>query len=216
MEQQLRTALVVMAKQLGKLGLNHGTAGNLSVRCHDGMLITPSGMSSDDLGEDDLVWVRMSGEQRGRWRASSEWRFHRDILLARPEFNAIIHTHAVAASTLACLRRDIPAFHYMVALLGGDNIRCADYATFGTQALSDHALTALRDRRACLLANHGMIAAGRTLEEALKYTVEVENLSEIYLRILKTGLPPILLTRAEFAAAQAKFVAYGQVQAADV
>lgn len=213
MEQNLRAELVAMAKKLDAQGLNHGTAGNVSVRCGAGMLITPSGMGAAGLTADDLVWVGMDGSVRGRWQPSSEWLFHRDILAQRPEFNAVIHTHAVAASTLACLRRDIPPFHYMVALLGGDSIRCADYATFGTQALSDNALRALTNRKACLLANHGMIAAGRDLDEALKLTIEVENLSELLVRILQIG-EPILLTPAEFAEAQAKFSGYGQRHAA--
>lgn len=212
-EQDLRAALVAMCLRLEALGLNHGTAGNVSVRCGAGMLITPSGMGAAGLTADDLVWVGMDGSVRGRWQPSSEWLFHRDILRARPEFNAVIHTHATAASTLACLRREIPPFHYMVALLGGDNIRCAPYATFGTQPLSDHALAALENRRACLLANHGMIAAGRDLDEALKMTIEVENLSELFVRILQIG-EPVLLTPAEFAEAQAKFASYGQRHAA--
>lgn len=208
-ELKLRSELVQIAQKLDTLGLNHGTAGNVSVRCGDGFLITPSGMGAEGLTEDDLVLMTMDGHAQGRWQPSSEWLFHRDILAQRPEFNAVIHTHSVAASTLACLRRDIPPFHYMVALLGGDTIRCADYATFGTQALSDNALRALQNRKACLLANHGMIAAGKDLADALKMTIEVENLSELYVRTLPLG-DPILLTPAEFADAQAKFSHYGK------
>ncbi len=205
---KLRCELLQMVQQLDALGLNHGTAGNVSVRCGEGFWITPSGMGAADLTAEDLVWVSMDGQAQGRWQPSSEWLFHRDILVQRPEFNAVIHTHSIAASTLACLRRDIPAFHYMVALLGGDSIRCADYATFGTQALSDNALRAMQNRHACLLANHGMIAAGKDLAYALKMTIEVENLSELYIRTLQLG-EPVLLTPAEFAEAQAKFDHYG-------
>jgi L-fuculose-phosphate aldolase len=208
-ELKLRSELVQIAQKLDTLGLNHGTAGNVSVRCGEGFLITPSGMGAEGLTEADLVFMTMDGHAQGRWQPSSEWLFHRDILAQRPEFNAVIHTHSVAASTLACLRRDIPPFHYMVALLGGDTIRCADYATFGTQALSDNALRAMQNRKACLLANHGMIAAGKDLADALKMTIEVENLSELYLRTLQLG-EPVLLTPAEFADAQAKFSHYGK------
>ena len=212
-ELNLHFKLVQMVKKLDALGLNHGTAGNVSVRSGDGFLITPSGISAEGITEADLVWVGMDGQSLGRWQPSSEWLFHRDILMNRPEFNAVIHTHSVAASTLACMRRDIPPFHYMVALLGGDTIRCADYATFGTQVLSDNALKAMENRKACLLANHGMIAAGNDLSDALKMTIEVENLSELYVRTLQLG-EPVLLTAEEFAEAQAKFTHYGKRQTA--
>lgn len=206
---ELRSELVWTTKKLDALGLSHGTAGNLSVRCAEGFLITPSGFGAEGLAEDDIVFVHLSGESEGRWQPSSEWLFHRDIYAERPEFGAIIHTHSNAATTLACLRRDIPPFHYMLALLGGDSLRCATYATFGTQALSDHALIAMKDRKACLLANHGMIAAGKNLQDAYKNTVEVENLSELYLRALAVG-EPVLLTEDEFSDAMRQFVGYGK------
>ncbi len=206
---ELRTELVRITKKLDELGLSHGTSGNLSVRCDGGFLITPSGFGADGLTEDDIVFVHLSGVSMGRWQPSSEWLFHRDIYVERPELNAIVHTHSNAATTLACLRRDIPPFHYMLALLGGDSLRCATYATFGTQELSDHALIAMKDRKACLLANHGMIAAGKNLSDAYKNTVEVENLSELYLRALAVG-EPVLLTEAEFADAIRQFAGYGK------
>jgi L-fuculose-phosphate aldolase len=208
-EQQLRAELVRTTQKLDQLALSHGTSGNLSVRYAEGFLITPSGFGAQGLTVDDIVFVTLSGESEGRWQPSSEWLFHRDIYVGRPEFGAIVHTHSNAATTLACLRRDIPPFHYMLALLGGDSLRCATYATFGTQALSDNALIAMTDRKACLLANHGMIAAGKNLAEALSNTVEVENLSELYLRALAVG-EPILLTEAEFADAQRQFAGYGK------
>jgi L-fuculose-phosphate aldolase len=198
-----------MAKKLDALGLSHGTSGNLSVRCGEGFLITPSGFGAEGLSDADIVFVHLSGESEGRWQPSSEWLFHRDIYVQRAEFNAIVHTHANAATSLACLRRDIPPFHYMLALLGGDSLRCANYATFGTQALSDNALIAMQERKACLLANHGMIAAGANLAEAFRNTVEVENLSELYLRTLAVG-EPVLLTEEEFQDAQRQFVGYGK------
>src|SRR5487761_2711285 len=192
-ENELRAALVHTANKLDALGLSHGTSGNLSARFGEGFLITPSGFGAEGLTCDDIVFVHLSGESQGRWQPSSEWLFHRDIYVERPEFGAIVHTHSNAATALACLRRDIPPFHYMLALLGGDSPRCAGYATFGTQALSDNALIAMKGRCACLLANHGMIAAGKNLADAFKNTVEVENLSELYLRALSVG-EPVLLT----------------------
>lgn len=208
-ENELRTELVRMTKRLDALGLSHGSSGNLSVRYGEGFLITPSGFGAEGLTEDDIVFVHLSGEPRGRWQPSSEWLFHRDIYVVRKEFGAIIHTHSNAATSLACLRRDIPPFHYMLALLGGDSLRCANYATFGTQALSDNALLAMQGRKACLLANHGMIAAGEDLAEAFKNTVEVENLSELYMRALAAG-EPVLLSAEEFADALNRFATYGK------
>ncbi len=208
-ESELRGDLVRTAQKLDALGLSHGTSGNLSVRFGEGFLITPSGFGAEGLGVDDIVFVHLSGGSQGRWQPSSEWLFHRDIYVQRPEFGAVVHTHSNAATALACLRRDIPPFHYMLALLGGDSLRCANYATFGTQALSDNALVALRGRCACLLANHGMIAAGKNLADAFKNTVEVENLSELYSRALQIG-EPVLLTAAEFFDAQQQFAGYGK------
>ncbi|MDO9052713.1 MAG: class II aldolase/adducin family protein [Gallionella sp.] len=208
-EQELRIELVRVTKNLDALGLSHGTSGNLSVRYAEGFLITPSGFGAEGLTAEDIVYVYLSGESEGRWQPSSEWLFHRDIYAQRPEFGAVVHTHSNAATSLACLRRDIPPFHYMLALLGGNSLRCADYATFGTQALSDNALIAMTERKACLLANHGMIAAGKNLAEAYRNTVEVENLSELYLRTLHVG-EPVLLSEAEFSDAQRRFSTYGK------
>lgn len=208
-ENELRAELVLVSKKLDALGMSHGTSGNLSVRCGEGFLITPSGFGAEGLSVDDIVFVHLSGVSQGRWQPSSEWLFHRDIYVQRPEFGAVVHTHSNAATALACLRRDIPPFHYMLALLGGDSLRCANYATFGTQALSDNALIAMRERKACLLANHGMIAAGKNLADAFGNTVEVENLSELYLRTLQVG-EPVLLTVAEFFDAQQQFAGYGK------
>jgi L-fuculose-phosphate aldolase len=208
-EIELRSEMVCITKRLDELGLNRGTSGNLSARFDEGMLITPSGMGAEGLTEDDIVFVHMDGTARGRWQPSSEWLFHRDIYAQRADAGAVVHTHSVAATALACLRRDIPPFHYMIALIGGDNIRCAKYATFGTQELSDNALAALHGRKACLLANHGMIATGKDLAEAFRITVEVETLSEMYLRALQAG-EPVLLTADEFLAAQQRFAGYGK------
>jgi len=213
-ENELRSELVRIAKKLDQQGLNRGTSGNLSARYGEGMLITPSGMGTEGLTEDDIVFVNLDGTAHGRWQPSSEWLFHRDIYAQRVEVGAVIHTHAIAATALACLRKDIPPFHYMIALIGGDTIRCADYATFGTHALSANALIALRGRKACLLANHGMIAAGADLAEAFRVAVEVETLSEMYLRALQAG-QPVLLTADEFQAAQNRFASYGKPERTD-
>jgi L-fuculose-phosphate aldolase len=161
------------------------------------------------LAPDDLVFMDMNGSSRGPRKPSSEWRFHRDIYAARPEAGAILHAHSPFATSLACLRRDIPPFHYMIARFGGDTLRCAEYATFGTQALSAAALAALQDRRACLLANHGMLVFGRDLEQALDLGVELEALCEQYWRACQLG-QPVLLDAAEMAVVLDKFAAYGQ------
>ncbi len=212
----MRQSLLEVTQKLSTKGLNRGTSGNVSVR-HNldekrGYLITPSGMAAEDLTADDMVWMDFSGNtnatEGNKHKPSSEWRFHHDILQAYPEVNAVIHTHSMFASTLSTLRRDIPAFHYMIALAGGDSIRCAPYALFGSQALSDNALIALENRKACLLANHGMIAIGTTLEKALAITLEVEVLCEQYLRALQVG-EPYVLSQQEMAEVIAQFKDYG-------
>jgi L-fuculose-phosphate aldolase len=204
-----RQALIAAARRMNALGINQGKSGNLSQRTRGGFLVTPTGMAYDTLTPADIVPMRFDGTYRGKRLPSSEWRFHRDILAARPEVNAIIHTHAMFATTLACLGREIPPFHYMIAVAGGDTIRCAPYATFGTEELSRHAVAALRDRKACLLANHGMIAVGADLDSALALAVEVETLAAMYWRALQVGKPK-LLGRAEMKRVIEKFKTYGQ------
>ncbi|MGO1120551.1 class II aldolase/adducin family protein [Rhodovibrionaceae bacterium A322] len=190
-----RQELIATVCRMNALGINQGTSGNASVRVGAGFLITPSGLAYEDIAPEDVVEMQMDGSfvsANGLRKPSSEWRFHLDVLAARPEFNALVHTHGKAVASLSCLRRDIPAFHYMVALAGGTSIRCADYATFGTQALSDKALVALEDRKACLLANHGQLAAGASLRQALSLAQEVETLADMYWRALQMGTPVIL------------------------
>ena len=153
--------------------------------------------------------MQWDGTAEAGKKPSSEWRFHRDILQARPEMQAVVHCHSMFATTIACLVRDVPPFHYMIAVAGGDNIRCAPYALFGTQALSDMAVTALQDRKACLLAHHGMIALGQDLPQALAIAVEVENLCEQYWRLLQLGEPG-LLSAEQMQAVHAQFAGYGQ------
>lgn len=188
----LREQLLFISRKLCELGLNLGTSGNASVRDGAGFLVTPTGMTVEEMTPREMVWMSIDGKVQGERQPSSEWRFHRDILQARPEVGAVIHTHAMFATTLACLHREIPPFHYMIAVAGGDTIRCAPYALFGSQALSDAALSALQDRKACLLANHGMIAVGRDLDQALSVAVEVETLCEQYWRALQAGEPKLL------------------------
>jgi L-fuculose-phosphate aldolase len=174
-------------------GLNRGTAGNASVRAAAGFLITPSGVKPEQLVPDSIVFVPESGgAPNDDARPSSEWRFHRDIYLARDDAGAVVHAHSTYATALACRRQDIPAFHYMVAVAGGHSIRCAPYATFGTQQLSDQVVEALDGRRACLLANHGMIALGGTLAGAIDLAVEVEELARQYALAVMLGKPAIL------------------------
>ncbi len=190
-ETELRTRMVETCRQMNATGINQGTSGNLSARCGDGFLITPSSLPYDQMSPDDLVEMDFSGTYGGR-RPSSEWRFHRDILQSRTDIDVVLHCHSVYATTLACHHREIPAFHYMVGIAGGTTIRCAKYATFGTQELSDAALTALEGRLACLLGQHGQISLGRTLEQALWMATEVETLSRLYVQALPIGEPPVL------------------------
>jgi L-fuculose-phosphate aldolase len=212
-ETALRNDVVATALAMNAAGINRGKSGNVSARWRnegvDGFLITPSGLAYERTTADDIVAMTLDGESSGPRVPSSEWRFHRDIYRARGEVGAIVHTHAPFATTLACLNRGIPAFHYMVAVAGGADIRCAPYATFGTQALSDQALAALEGRRACLLAHHGMIAVGSDLGTALALAVEVETLAEMYWRALQLG-EPALLSDQEMAVVLSKFASYGQ------
>lgn len=187
----LREKMVDICRRMNSTGINQGTAGNLSVRTSSGFLITPSSLPYDMMTADDLVEMDFDGTYLGR-RPSSEWRFHRDILKNRTDINVVLHCHSLYATTLACHHKTIPAFHYMVGVAGGTTVRCAEYATFGTQALSDHALKALDGRFACLLGQHGQISLGKDLEQALWLAIEVETLSRMYVQVLTLGEPPIL------------------------
>lgn len=212
-ERTLRQEVIATALAMNAAGINRGKAGNVSARLlrndFAGFLVTPTGMPYAGLAPGDVVAMTLAGESAGGRAPSSEWRFHRDIYASRPDAHAIVHAHAPFATTLACLDRDIPAFHYMIAIAGGDDIRCAPYATFGTQALSDHVVAALAGRKACLLAHHGMIALGATLADALALAVEVETLAEMYWRALQVG-EPARLPPEEMAVVLAKFATYGQ------
>ncbi len=205
----LREGIVETVRALTAHNLNRGTAGNVSARWNEGFLVTPTGLGCDEMQPGDVVPMAMDGNWEGARKPSSEWRFHRDIYAARPEAGAVVHAHAPFATALACLRADIPPFHYMIARFGGPTVRCAAYATFGTQALSDAALAALEGRCACLLANHGMLAFGRDLRQALDLAVEFESLCEQYWRALQIGRP-VLLSDAEMETVLEKFRTYGQ------
>ncbi|MDD3651257.1 class II aldolase/adducin family protein [Immundisolibacter sp.] len=209
-ESALRQLLIDTARGSVRLGLNRGTCGNVSARLPGGFLITPTGIAYDALEPADLVRLDGHGVAApGQLKPSSEWRFHRDIYAARPDIAAIVHTHSRYASALACQRRDLPAFHYMVAAAGGDNVRCAQYATFGSAELSANALLALDGRHACLLANHGLIATGASLPAALDLAEEIESLAAQYCAALASGTP-VLLDAAEMARVLEQFKTYGK------
>jgi L-fuculose-phosphate aldolase len=201
-----REQLVATARALNASGINQGTSGNVSLRIAGGLLITPTSLPYAQMGLDDLVALDLQGRPlaEGQRRPSSEWRLHADILRSRPEAMAVVHCHSTCATALACHGRGIPPFHYMVTAAGGLDVRCAPYALFGTQAFSDLALQALADRRAALLAHHGQVALGGTLEQALGLAIEIETLARMYLQACALGEPP-LLTAAEIGAVQRQF-----------
>jgi L-fuculose-phosphate aldolase len=207
-QSRLREQILVTARAMNASGINRGTAGNVSARYQEGFLITPSGLPYDLCTPRQLARVGLDGVVVGAGKPSSEWRFHRDIYAARAEIGAIVHTHSPCATSLACLGQPIPAFHYMVAAAGGADIRVAAYATFGSQELSDHALAALEGRMACLLDRHGVIATGSDCSRALALAAEVENLAEMYCRVLALGEPRVLDTE-EMARVLEKFRSYG-------
>ena len=205
----LRNEIIRTSMRMNELGINQGKSGNVSARSDDGFLVTPTGIAYEETKPEQIVAMNMDGTHAGSVLPSSEWRFHRDIYAVRGEVNAIVHTHATYATTLACMDRGIPPFHYMVAAAGGSDIRCAAYATFGTQELSDHVLVALRDRKACLMSHHGMIACGANLQKALALAIEVESLARMYWQALQIG-EPLLLSETEMRAVIEKFQTYGQ------
>ena len=209
MSSPLHALVLQTARALNASGINRGSAGNVSARSGNGFVITPTGMAYERSQPGDMVRMGMDGRCLGPRKPSSEWRFHRDIYLARPQAGAIVHTHSSCATALACMERGIEPFHYMVARFGGRDVRCATYATFGTQALSDAVLAALEGRSACLMAHHGMLVIGADLAQALDLAVELETLCEQYWRVLQLGEPKIL-PAAEMDAVLEKFAHYGQ------
>jgi L-fuculose-phosphate aldolase len=212
-----RRAIVDTGRRMNASGINQGTAGNISIRNPAGFLITPTSLPYDRMQPEDVVQMDFDGSYDGNRRPSSEWRFHRDILRHRNDIAVVLHCHSVYATTLACHHKTIPSFHYMVGVAGGTTIRCARYATFGTQALSDNALEALQDRLACLLGQHGQIALGKTLPAALALAIEVEALARVYVQALTLGEPPVL-SDEEMARVlrQMRQMSYGQAPDAGV
>lgn len=210
-ELQLRKAIIASCQKMNNLGINQGTSGNISVRHEGMMLISPSSIPYDQMHPEMIASMPIEG-QYGEWKGpltpSTEWRFHLDIMRSRPEVNAIVHTHSTYATTLAITRRNIEACHYMVAAFGGSDVRCSPYATFGTKELSLHALKALEGRMGCLLANHGMIVLGETLDKAMWRAVELETLAKQYYLSLVLGNPHIL-SKADIDATLSKFSGYG-------
>jgi L-fuculose-phosphate aldolase len=207
---RLREELITTARRMSELGLTPGMSGNVSVRTPTGMLVTPSGMPYGELVPDDADEMKLDGSMRaGQRTPTSEWQLHRDILGARPDVGAIVHTHSLFCTTIACLRREIPAIHYMVVLSGSDAIPCAEYATFGSAELALNAVVALRGGNACLLASHGMVALGETLAQALRLAAEVETLASQYWHAAQLGTPHVL-DRDELIKVRAKFAGYGQ------
>lgn len=217
-ELELRKSLITACRQMNELGINQGTSGNISLRHGDMMLISPSAIPYEQMQTEMIATMPIEGEY-GAWtgpmQPSTEWRFHLDIMRARPEVSAIVHSHPTYATTLAITRRNIEACHYMVAAFGGVDIRCAPYATFGTKALSVHALKALEDRMGCLLANHGMIVLGENLEKAMWRAVELETIARQYYLSLVLGNPHIL-SKADIDDTLAKFSGYGLQDSAEV
>jgi L-fuculose-phosphate aldolase len=209
MRESLSQQIIDTCLAMNAQGINQGSAGNVSVRTGDGFLITPSGLSYDKLTPGDIVYMGMDGSHEGLLTPSSEWRMHLDIYAARPEASAVIHAHSTFATSLSCLRKEIPAFHYMVAVAGGRNIRCSNYALFGTQDLSDTMLEALEDRRACLLGTHGMICFHDNLDKTLWLAVEVETLAKQYWHACQAGVP-VLLSDVQMVEALEKFKSYGK------
>ena len=210
-ELDLRKAIIDQCRWMNASGLNQGTSGNISARTGDVMLMTPSAIPYAAMQPEMIAAMPINGEY-GAWhgplRPSTEWRFHLDIMRARPEVGAIVHTHATYCTVLGIARKEIPACHYMIAAFGGNNVRVADYARFGTAELSAHALVALKDRSACLLANHGMIATGATLDKAMWQAVELETIARQYYLTLCIG-GPVLLSDAQIAETLAAFQGYG-------
>lgn len=213
----LRQALVDTALRLDARGLNRGSTGNLSVRASaavpvSAFWVTPTGMSASELTAADLVCLDMKGKPlSGDWAPSSEWPFHRAIFAARADLGAVVHMHSPHATALACLRRELPAFHYMVAVAGGNSVPCTPYHLFGTQALSEAVAAAFAQRHACLMANHGLVAGGADLAHAAKVAVEVEALCGIYLQALSVG-EPLLLSGAQMAEVVERFKSYGRTR----
>jgi L-fuculose-phosphate aldolase len=209
-ERQLREAIIAKCRWMNASGLNQGTSGNISARYRDRMLITPSAVAYDAMMPDMIASMPLEGggDWDGPLKPSTEWRFHLDIMCARPDVGGIVHTHSTYATVLAIARKSIPACHYMIAAFGGTDIRCAGYARYGTKELSELALAALNQRNGCLLANHGMIAVGANLDKAMWLAVELETIARQYYLSLALG-SPVILNDADIAETAKGFASYG-------
>ena len=213
--QNLRESIVSCARKMNSSGINQGTSGNISARLNNGMLITPSSVSYSEMEASDILYVDFNGKiiEENRYLnqstkklyPSSEWRIHADILNQRKEINAVLHCHAIYSTALSCHQKNIPSFHYMVALAGGSDIRCAKYATFGTERLSSYVIKALEGRLACLLAHHGQISIGKSLSDAFKLAIEIETLAHIYLEACQLG-EPVNLSQEEMSIISEKII----------
>lgn len=209
-ELEVRRSIVAACREMTALGINQGTSGNIGVRTEGGVLLTPSAMPYDRMNPADIVFMAWDGSWTARdgLAPSSEWRFHLDIMRTKPEVGAVVHAHPIHCTIIAIMNRPIPAIHYMVAAGGGNDIPCAPYARYGSEELSQNAILALRNRRACLLAHHGLIATGANLEKALWLAVEVEVLARQYHGCLQLGSPP-LLSDEEIEGVLDSFAGYG-------
>lgn len=208
-ERQLREALATAYQRLARLGLNNGSAGNISCRFEGGALISPTGADGDSISPDAFVQITLDSETRGAGIPSSEWAMHTAIYRHFPQAQAVVHTHSDACVALSCQRKPIPAFHYMLAGFGGDDVRCAEYATFGTDALAQSAVDALEGRNACLLANHGMICHAPTLEKAVAGAAKLETLARQYWMSAQLGAP-VILGAEEMAVVRERYRGYGK------
>ena len=210
-DREKRQSIIDACLRMNALGINQGTSGNISLRHDAGMLITPTSVPYEAMQPEQIVYMGLDGSFDPAQRPSSEWRFHLDILKARPDVNAVVHTHPPYSTMLAIMGLEIPPVHYMIACAGGDTIRCAPYATFGTQELSNHAVAALEGRLACLLEHHGMIAVGPSLSKAMWLAVEVETLARQYHGCLQIGTPR-LLSKEEMKNVLGRIAGYGPAE----
>ena len=206
---EIANQIISACKGMNQSGLNQGTAGNISHRYEDGMLVTPSGIAYDQMEVDDIVFVSNDGVYEDGKVPSSEWRFHLAVLQARPDLNAVVHNHAIYSSSLSILNKEIPAIHYMIAAAGGNTIPCVPYATYGTPELSDYVVTGMIDRNAVIMQHHGMIAGGTTIGKALWLAEEVETLARMYMKLLQTGCEVPVLPDEEIKVVLERFKNYG-------
>lgn len=212
-EADIRQDIIDACLEMNASGLNQGTSGNISVRHEGMMLITPSATPYDRMTPDMIAAMDLTGEMTGEWegplKPSSEWRIHWQILTARTELSAVVHAHPVHCTALSMLRKPIPACHYMIAAFGGEDVRCSDYHVFGSPELADMVVAALKDRSACLMGSHGMVACGANLEQAMWRAVELETLAHQYYVASQMG-DPVILSEAEIEETLRLFTGYGR------